>query len=736
MRKVKRLATPPALRKPELLDWAHELNLFYSLPAEVRQRQRAPFESYRELFLDGKVHAALINQFLAKCAYCESAFSEPRQASIDHFRPISAAAQNNEEPGSADHYGWLAFEWRNLMLACKECSLAKRNLFPVDTPRALPMTPWRQLIETEGALLIDPCRDDPGRHIVYAHDGHWRACSDKGESTIEVLRLNRAKLIEDRLQAVDETLSHIGELIESQDARSIELLTVMSQFAYAGAIQAAADAVCRETARRSRAKVEAGFDHVRDIPRLRGQQGVWREVVAEYLRSGLGPDAFDARRSVVAARLPTASASRRGSYVERVRIRNFKGLEDVELQLASSRSLDDRAPCAILLGENAAGKSTVLQALALTLMDERLRTGSRVSGDELLPRQIQSWDIRPETPTVEVVTTSGEALILSVDALGEFAVTGDIPFTVLAYGARRFFRAHKTIARHAVNRSLFDPLAMLEDPAPWLTRAPDPDFNAVVRAMREVFALHGDDDIYRDGHDRVWVKAHGRVTPIERMSDGYRALFAMAVDIMRRMVEVWGNLEYAQGVVLIDEIDVHLHPRWKIEVMSALRRAMPRVQFIVTAHDALCLRGMRDGEVQVLYRDEHDRIRLREDLPNIELMRTDQLLTSDLFGLLSTARPEVDAHLHRYAYLLGKPGLDAGERRERQALAGRVSALPLGDTPTEQLIGEATERYLRGRRSKPAPERASMREDALREIVALLEAEAEAEAEADAERGA
>ncbi|MGO4777006.1 hypothetical protein AB4084_16125, partial [Lysobacter sp. 2RAB21] len=110
------------------------------------------------------------------------------------------------------------------------------------------------------------------------------------------------------------------------------------------------------------------------------------------------------------------------------------------------------------------------------------------------------------------------------------------------------------------------------------------------------------------------------------------------------------------------------------------------------------------------------------------LMRTDQLLTSDLFGLLSTARPEVDAHLHRYAYLLGKPELDAGEQRERELLAGHVSALPLGDTPTEQLIGEATERYLRGRRNKPVAERASLREEALREIVAFLEAGAEREA--------
>ncbi|MEH6420257.1 AAA family ATPase [Pseudomonas sp. CGJS7] len=720
MRRVKRLATPPSLRRPDLLRWAHELNEFFSLPADLRQRKRAPFEEYRPLFLDGTVHAALIRQFSAKCAYCESGFSDRSQASIDHFRPISAAANAENESGSPDHYGWLAFEWRNLMLACDECLLAKRNLFPVDTPRALPMTPWRQLIESEGALLIDPCREDPARHLAFSHDGQWRARSDKGQATIELLRLNRPRLLEGRRLEVDGTLELIAELIESPDERSIQLLGNFSALAYAGAIRIAVDAVYRETARRIGAKVGAGFDLARDLPRLSGHRQIWHEVVADYRRDGLGLFGAEELRAASESFSPKPAPSRRDSYVQRVRIRNFKGLDDIELNFASSRSFD-RAPCAMLLGENAAGKSTVLQALALALMDAPLRAGSRAQGDELLPRQIHSWDIRAQTPSVQVLTSSGESSTLRIDARGGFLTDEGLPFTVLAYGARRFFRAHKSIGKHAINRSLFDPLAMLEDPAPWLTQAPESAFNAVVRAMREVFALRGDDDIYRDGHDRVWVRAHGRVTPIERMSDGYRALFAMAVDIMRRMVEVWGNLEYAQGVVLIDEIDVHLHPRWKIEVMSALRRAMPRVQFIVTAHDALCLRGMHDGEVQVLYRDEHDRIRLREDLPNIELLRTDQLLTSDLFGLPSTASPKTEAALNRYAYLLGLPQPRAEEAAERDRLAVDLRALPRGDTPVEQLIGEATERYIQARRDSTAQQRGDLREQALEEIVRRLE---------------
>lgn len=60
----------------------------------------------------------------------------------------------------------------------------------------------------------------------------------------------------------------------------------------------------------------------------------------------------------------------------------------------------------------------------------------------------------------------------------------------------------------------------------------------------------------------------------------------MALDIVRNMVRKWGNLESSLGIVLIDEIETHLHPRWKMQVVSALRRAMPQVQFIFTTHCA------------------------------------------------------------------------------------------------------------------------------------------------------
>src|SRR5205823_2255078 len=113
----------------------------------------------------------------------------------------------------------------------------------------------------------------------------------------------------------------------------------------------------------------------------------------------------------------------------------------------------------------------------------------------------------------------------------------------------------------------------------------------------------------------ILVRAQGELTPLDNLSEGYRSMVALSVDVMRELLGHWDALENAPGLVLIDEVETHLHPRWKMRVMSALRSALPGVQFIVTTHDPLCLRGMSNGEVLVLNRNPRTGIELLTDLP-------------------------------------------------------------------------------------------------------------------------
>jgi predicted ATP-binding protein involved in virulence len=207
----------------------------------------------------------------------------------------------------------------------------------------------------------------------------------------------------------------------------------------------------------------------------------------------------------------------------------------------------------------------------------------------------------------------------------------------------------------------------------------------------------------------------GVPVPIERLSEGYRSIFAMVVDITRELMRDFRYLEDAEAIVLIDEIDTHLHPRWKMRVMGALRRALPRVQFVVTTHDPLCLRGMEDGEVIVLQRGEVGQIISLPNLPSIKGMRADQLLTSDFFGLSSTIDPETELDVARFVEAVGD--LPAARVEEANRL---VRQLVLGDNAVEQVVQEALARFLSERERPTGALRTDVRAEAVRTILNAL----------------
>jgi AAA domain, putative AbiEii toxin, Type IV TA system len=113
-----------------------------------------------------------------------------------------------------------------------------------------------------------------------------------------------------------------------------------------------------------------------------------------------------------------------------------------------------------------------------------------------------------------------------------------------------------------------------------------------------------------------------------------------------------GALEAAEGLVVIDELGAHLHPRWRMRVVESLRRAFRRVQFIVSTHDPLCLRGLDNGEAVVLRRTTRGRVFSVPDLPPIKGLRVDQLLTSEYFGLSSTMDPVIEQRYREMYRLL------------------------------------------------------------------------------------
>lgn len=96
---------------------------------------------------------------------------------------------------------------------------------------------------------------------------------------------------------------------------------------------------------------------------------------------------------------------------------------------------------------------------------------------------------------------------------------------------------------------------------------------------------------------------------IEQLSDGYRTTLAMVMDIAARMAEANPEMDdplNSEGIVLIDEVDLHLHPEWQRDFLPNLLNAFPNIQFIVTTHSPFIIQSVDKGKLVDLDHCEGD----------------------------------------------------------------------------------------------------------------------------------
>jgi len=184
---------------------------------------------------------------------------------------------------------------------------------------------------------------------------------------------------------------------------------------------------------------------------------------------------------------------------------------------------------------------------------------------------------------------------------------------------------------------------------------------------------------------------------VRNLSLGYQTLIAWMVDLASRFLERFGESEKPlsePAIVLVDEIDLHLHPKWQRSLMSYLSERFPETQFIATAHSPLVVQGAEGANVVVLKRDgDHVRIENRPD--EIKNWRIDQILTSDLYGLPSARPPHLDDLLGQRREILTKPKLTASDQQKLRDLEKRIGRLPGGESPDELRAMELIERAAR-----------------------------------------
>ncbi len=171
---------------------------------------------------------------------------------------------------------------------------------------------------------------------------------------------------------------------------------------------------------------------------------------------------------------------------------------------------------------------------------------------------------------------------------------------------------------------------------------------------------------------------------IDDLGLGYRTAIAWMVDLAVRMFRRYPNSPdplAEPAIVLVDEIDLHLHPRWQRTIMSFLSERFPNTQFIVTAHSPLVVQAAKDANI-VLLRREDDRVIIDNNPAIIENWRVDQVLSS-VFELESDRPPHLDPFIKRRREILSQPHLSEADEKELQALNDKIGPLPTATDPED-----------------------------------------------------
>lgn len=292
------------------------------------------------------------------------------------------------------------------------------------------------------------------------------------------------------------------------------------------------------------------------------------------------------------------------------------------------------------------------------------------------------------------------------------------PFRRLT-GTGLYERTPQQLDRAAALRTLFEEQSALTEAFDWL-------LSLHLRSLEErpgigelkagVLRLLNDgllQDRYRIedvDSDGMWLRRQGDSGPegarteLRRMSDGQRTVVALVLDIVRQMHVAYGALAFEErdggivvlpqpGVVLIDEIDAHLHMTWQKSIGQWLTAHFPAIQFIVTTHSPyICQAADPGGLIRLpgVGEQEPPQVVDEELYGRIVYGTGDDAALSDLFGLDSPYSGEAHQHRERlaeleYDVLLGRA--DARQTEEYLQLRDRLSSSPVAR------VDEVMERY-------------------------------------------
>lgn len=405
-------------------------------------------------------------------------------------------------------------------------------------------------------------------------------------------------------------------------------------------------------------------------------------------------------------------------YIDKVVLKNIRGFADLQFDLARPNSA--YAGWTVFTGNNGSGKSTLLKAIAIGLTGKDtaralqpsfhrwIREG--IGDDDEASIQLEIVRQAPDDALVDSGAKPGAAFpakIILKNGAKETTLHSAIPakkpknystpdrtlwstdakgWFSCGYGPfRRVFGASPEAARQMIAPSterfvtMFQEAASLAEVDQWLRNLKHKELENKAAEREQLTLLL---EILRDelmpnqitldrvDSDGLWLKdRNGVQLSWGEMSDGYRAALALLADILRHLMNAYGVDGLTErgpdgklfvkrsGVVLIDEIDAHLHPEWQREIGFWLKRHFPKLQFLVTTHSPIICQAADENGLFVLPEPGSDippQPLAEEEYRKVIASRPDTILLTRAFGLQNTRSPQAVAGRAEYAKLHAK----------------------------------------------------------------------------------
>jgi energy-coupling factor transporter ATP-binding protein EcfA2 len=332
-------------------------------------------------------------------------------------------------------------------------------------------------------------------------------------------------------------------------------------------------------------------------------------------------------------------------YIRKASLKNVRSISEMDWAVQEG----EEAGWHVILGDNGSGKSSFLRALALGLVGPRNAEALRLDWNEWITRGTDSatiqlqvgWDtrdlfsgsgnvprIRSLTAGLELRLENGKAQVNGIpksglplrgiwgSSEGWFSASYG-PFRRFAGGDAEFASLSLSRPKLAAHLSLFGENYALTEALRWLqdlnyrrkdNRPEGRLLDGLIGFVNNSGLLPHQTILREVSSDGVvFEDGNGAQVPVQELSDGYRSILSLTFELIRQLSQSYGWERVFEepsattislpGVVLIDEVDVHLHPAWQQRIGAWFLKFFPRLQFIVTTHSPIICQAAGKGSV-------------------------------------------------------------------------------------------------------------------------------------------